>query len=151
MPTTAWAPRMDVYMLHRDLLLAFAAMPVEGFEQRRIRCATACWSGSGPLGVSWRAGSIHGGVMEAITWAASMPSSSSLGAMPCSAAIILSDWLSWELYSEALYQLRNTAGIHLKFIATTKLTQGLRRCLSYSSEVNELPEEILEACGRDDF
>jgi len=63
----------------------------------------------------------------------------------------LSDWPSWELYSEALYQLRNTAGIHLKFIATTKLTQGLRLRLSYSSEVNELPEEILEAGGRDDF
>ena len=54
----------------------------------------------------------------------------------------LSDWLSRELYSEALYQLRNTAGIHLKFIATTKLTQSLRLRLSYSSEVNEFPEEI---------
>jgi hypothetical protein len=63
----------------------------------------------------------------------------------------LSDWLSRELYSEALYQLRNTAGIHLKFIATTKLTQSLRLRLSYSSEVNEFPEEILEAGGRDDF
>ena len=62
----------------------------------------------------------------------------------------LSDWLSRELYS-ALYQLRNTAGIHLKSIATTKLTQSLRLRLSYSSEVNEFPEEILEAGGRDDF
>jgi hypothetical protein len=62
----------------------------------------------------------------------------------------LSDWLSRELYS-ALYQLRNTAGIHLKSIATTKLTQSLRLRLSYSSEVNEFPEEILEAAGRDDF
>jgi hypothetical protein len=48
--------------------------------------------------------------------------------------------LSRELYSEALYQLRNTAGIHLKFTATTKLTQNLRLRLSYSSEVNEFPE-----------
>jgi hypothetical protein len=62
----------------------------------------------------------------------------------------LSDWLSRELYS-ALYQLRNTAGIHLKSIATTKLTQSLRLRLSYSSEVNEFPEKILEAGGRDDF
>jgi hypothetical protein len=62
----------------------------------------------------------------------------------------LSDWLSRELYS-ALYQLRNTAGIHLKSIATTKLTQILLLRLSYSSEVNEFPEEILEAGGRDDF
>jgi hypothetical protein len=63
----------------------------------------------------------------------------------------LSDWLSWELHSEALYQLRNTAGIDLKSIATTKLSQSLRLRLGYSSEVNELPEEILEAGGRDDF
>ena len=63
----------------------------------------------------------------------------------------LSDWLSGELYSEAFYQLRNTIGIHLKFIATTKLTQSLRLRLSYPSEVNEFPEEILEAGGRDDL
>jgi hypothetical protein len=63
----------------------------------------------------------------------------------------LSDWLSWELYSEALDQLRDTTGIHLKFITTTKLTESLRLRLCYSSEVNEFPEEILETGGRDDF
>jgi hypothetical protein len=36
-------------------------------------------------------------------------------------------------------------------LPTTKLTQSLRLRLSYSSEVNEFPEEILEAGGRDDF
>jgi hypothetical protein len=59
--------------------------------------------------------------------------------------------LSREPYSETLYQERDTAEIHLKTIATAKLTQRLRPRLSSPAEVNEFVEIILEASGRNDF